>query len=325
MKISPMPLRMGVPFTCLILGLWAGEAVAQAGPGIASKYPKDQGIAQDPKVIFVDNFESSANTADLGLRWQSISGVARMLIEAAPANVASGTRSLRITNTTGQDSGGALFKQMKPGFDTVYARYYVKFSADFQQANHFTWLMAEKDAPAWPMIQAGVIPDGAQRFSTGLEPFTWNATWDQGLPYWHFYSYWHKMTPSASGPTYGKFFDPTPAIFVQRDKWICAELMLKANSDPAINDGEHAFWIDGKLCGQWGGINWRSTNALKISGFHLSYWREPAKQDGVPVVQSEVWFDDVVLATEYIGPRMDGAAPVINSGPTAAPNPTSLK
>jgi len=279
------------------------QPLPEGDQGLASKYPKDQGIDKDPKVIFADSFESAATADDLEKRWEAINGAKQVSIEEAQANVADGKHSLLITQTTRADSGGGLFKQLKPGFDRVHARFYVKFSKDLQSINHFAWLLAEKDAPRWPVVQAGKIPNGATRFSTGLEPMTWKNTWEDGKPYWHFYSYWHKMKPAAKGATWGKFFDPEPARPVERGRWLCVEFMLKANSAPDKDDGEHAFWLDGKLAGHWGGINWRSTNDLKISGFHLNVWREPTKQADVPVVHGKIWFDDVVLATEYIGPR----------------------
>jgi len=274
------------------------KPLPEGDQGLAAKYPKDEGLDKDPNVIFVDGFESAATTGDLKKRWQTIQGGEQISIEETQDNVANGKRSLQITNTTRKDSGGALFKQMKPGFDTVHARYYVKFAEDFQQLNHFTWLMAEKGAPASPMIQAGTVPNGAQRFSTGLEPWSWKNTWDEDKPKWNFYSYWQKMKPG-----YGTVFKPKPACFAERGKWMCIEFMLKANSAPDKNDGAQAFWVDGKLVGHWDSLTWRSTNDLKISGFHLSFYRERSKQRDLPRVTSKLWFDDVVLATEYIGPR----------------------
>ncbi|MFN3484510.1 MAG: hypothetical protein ACK44W_03385, partial [Planctomycetota bacterium] len=55
------------------------------------------------------------------------------------------------------------------------------------------------------------------------------------------------------------------------------------------------------------GIRWRSTDLLKLNSFWLQYdvdERTPAhNRDPEPASRVyEVWFDDVVLATEYIGP-----------------------
>ena len=49
---------------------------------------------------------------------------------------------------------------------------------------------------------------------------------------------------------------------VDRVKWICVEVMLKANSSPEKADGEQALWIDGKPVGHWKNIRWRKSNDL---------------------------------------------------------------
>jgi hypothetical protein len=81
---------------------------------------------------------------------------------------------------------------------------------------------------------------------------------------------------------------------------------VKANA-PGASDGEQAFWVDGKLVGHFKGIRWRWTDQLKLNSFWLQYDVDDntAKHnnDATPKDREyEIWFDDVVLATEYIGP-----------------------
>jgi hypothetical protein len=83
--------------------------------------------------------------------------------------------------------------------------------------------------------------------------------------------------------------------------------MLKANSSPDKADGEQAFWVDGELYGRFAGFRWRTTKELKINTFWLLYYNtdQPARHNRDPRPQDrvmEVWFDDIVIATEYIGP-----------------------
>jgi hypothetical protein len=77
------------------------------------------------------------------------------------------------------------------------------------------------------------------------------------------------------------------------------EMMVQANT-PGKADGRQAFWVDGRKVGDFEGIAWRSTADLKVNAFWLlSYITEhSAKTNKV----NRVWFDDVVVATEYIGP-----------------------
>ena len=113
---------------------------------------------------------------------------------------------------------------------------------------------------------------------------------------------------------------------------------LKANSAPDKHDGEQAFWIDGRLIahfapgtpeGTWlrdrfntsgkynrnpkpfEGFRWRTTDKLKINTFWLLYYLESIfrkdirpKNKNIPYNSNtaQVWFDDIVIATEYIGP-----------------------
>ena len=64
-------------------------------------------------------------------------------------------------------------------------------------------------------------------------------------------------------------------------------------------DGEQAFWIDGRLVGQWHGINWRKSptlqaNALTLESYVTDRWTKN--------VTNIVYFDNLVIAREYIGP-----------------------
>ena len=61
MQTNRIALWMGAALLGFAPDMCAGEG-AQAAPGLAAKYPKDQGIDKDPKVIFVDDFESAATT-----------------------------------------------------------------------------------------------------------------------------------------------------------------------------------------------------------------------------------------------------------------------
>src|SRR5262249_28600153 len=52
----------GTPGAC---GISSGTGGSGGASGIAQKYPGDQGIGDDPDVIFADDFESYANASDL--------------------------------------------------------------------------------------------------------------------------------------------------------------------------------------------------------------------------------------------------------------------
>ena len=289
----------------------AGGASLPEGAGLAAKYPGDVGIDKDAAVVFVENFENGT-VADIGQRWGSINnkGSKPMVLDAdVPAGTA-GTRSLQVTATLGQNSGGALYTVFKPAADQVYCRFYVKFDKEAGYIHHFVWLEAESTGADYPNPQAGSRPAGDKRFSTALEP---KGDWNSKVPppgQWNLYSYWQEMRIDPKMNKYwGNSFTPNPPVLIPRDKWICAEFMMKANSAPDKADGEQAFWIDGKLAGRFTGIRWRSTNDLKINKLWLEHYIGIG--GGAPFEAkayypngkfNRVWFDDVVVATQYVGP-----------------------
>ncbi len=89
------------------------------------------------------------------------------------------------------------------------------------------------------------------------------------------------------------------------DRRQCWEFMLEANA-PAKADGKQAMWVDGKLVGEFTGIRWRNDPELKINCFWLEHYgydnSDPTKQFWKD--KQTVWFDDVVIATSYIGPML---------------------
>lgn len=106
------------------------------------------------------------------------------------------------------------------------------------------------------------------------------------------------MTPSPDGKYWGSGFRPETQSNIPRGKWICVEMMLKHNS-PGKTDGEQAYWIDGELRGHWRGIHWRTSPTLFANAFTLeSYITDRRTKQRVNIV----YFDNVVIAKEYIGP-----------------------
>jgi hypothetical protein len=316
----------------------------EGNSGIAAKYPGDKGIEKNKAVIFHEAFEKGKivdlkkNWTEISNKNGKVLAFAK---DAPPAGI--GKRCLQMTATKGNDSGGHLWKLFKQGYDQVYARFYVKFAPDHPYIHHFVKLGAWRNSPNWPQGEAGYRHDGKKSFQTGIEladrknfdpPGNWFL-----YSYWcEMRSY---ETPKGRGSKcYGNPFSPAKPEQGVRDKWQCVEFMLKANSAPDKHDGEQAFWIDGRLIahfapgtpdGTWlrdrfntsgkynrnpkpfEGFRWRTTDKLKINTFWLLYYLESIfrkdirpKNQNIPYNSNtaRVWFDDIVIATEYIGPIM---------------------
>jgi len=260
--------------------------------GLASLYPGDEGIERDPRVLFVDDFETGT-IAEIGARWGNISKPENFSFSENIHANSPGSRSIRIVDN------GHLFTHTRD-VDTMYARFYVRFHEKTGYIHHFVHLVADRTPEPWPKGGAGERPAGDAKFSTGIEP---TGVWGKFPPpgIWNFYTYWHEMKTKWGTVFYGKQEPIVPG------RWYCVEAMLKANSIPEKADGEQAFWVDGELYGRFTGFRWRTSDKLKINSFWLLYYNtdQPARHNKDPNPESrvmEVWFDDIVIATEYVGP-----------------------
>jgi len=206
----------------------AGRDTLPAGAGLAAKYPGDEGIERDPRVLFVEDFETG-NVQEISARWGDVSQAANMDLPADIHTNSPGRRSLHISKN------GHLYTHTK-GVDQMFARFYVKFHPQTGYIHHFVHLLADRVPTGWPRGGAGKKPAGDQGFSTGIEPWgQWGKVPPPGV--WHFYSYWHEMKPDGLGHYWGNFFD-APQEPIQPGRWYCVEAMVKCNSRPEAADGE---------------------------------------------------------------------------------------
>lgn len=275
----------------------AAQSTLPQGPGLAARFQADAGIAAHPAVVFADDFE----TGKLGVRWDDTGhDRGRALRLAAPGDAVCGRRCLRVEGRLGENHGGGLTKWFEP-VDPVFIRFYVRFDPGCDYVHHFVTLRANKSwrgGERWSGFgAAGVRPVGDERFSTALEPWgNWGRWPAPGK--WHFYSYWHEMTAAPDGKFWGNSFLPETQELIPKGRWICAEFMLRHNT-PGQADGEQACWVDGQLLGHWRGINWRKSPTLQANALTLeAYITDRWTQNPTNVV----YFDNVVIAREYIGP-----------------------
>jgi hypothetical protein len=109
------------------------------------------------------------------------------------------------------------------------------------------------------------------------------------------------MLPKQRPPEefYGKEFVSRPDIIPERDRWYCYEIMVKTNT-PGQHDGRLAFWVDGKLAADFPHFRLRDIEALKANLINVSFFTQNRRVQG----GCFMWYDDVVAATSYIGPRV---------------------
>lgn len=220
----------------------------EGSTGLAAKYPGDEGLESDPDVVFTESFGGTVE--EICSRWDQAAG---QPIMSTSDDVPPGSRrkqSLLLTRvaggTSGYQDGGNLYRRLKNekggyGYDQLFFRFYMKFNQDHAPIHHYgAGLIGYNPPSRWPLGGAGLRPKGEESFLTQVEPGDFTS--------WNSYTYWQEMGGSPpSGQTWGNSFEAeVPARPVERDRWICLELMVKLN-DLGDSNGEQAYWLDGKL------------------------------------------------------------------------------
>lgn len=254
----------------------------------SNKASFSQTFPDSRKLIFIDTFE----IGQLEDRWL-LGNSNAFKYSYNPLNVHSGQRSLEVTVLPGEEAGGLARIFFMTGYDKAHVRWYCKFDSGFDQGNlmHLNKLIASKDKWA---ATAGMRPNGSDFFRTALDVWRdWGRNPPPGEPI--LYSYYPLMKiDEKTGKYWGNVFKPEKNILIERGKWYCMEMMLKAN-DPGFNNGEQAFWINGKLIGHFRNITWRFTNDLKINSFDLGLYIHHNEKI------NRIWYDDVIISTGFIG------------------------
>jgi hypothetical protein len=310
-----------------------GQPASDATPvatGLAAKYPGDAAIEGDPRVLFAESFEKGL-VSDLAQRWSNVSDKDGKVLafsgDVAPGS--PGKRSLQVTATLGENTGGHLYARLRQGADVVFARFYVKFAPEPGYIHHFVTLGGYQPPTAWPQGGAGERPQGGDRVTVGIEP-TGDGGQFPAPGIWNFYCYWHEMKVSAGNRYWGNSLRPAQPALAPRGRWQCVEVMLKLNSAPDQSDGELTLWLDGQKTAHFGpggrrghwtgmgfslvenggeplaGFRWRTSDELKVNFFWLLHYvtEQAVRRNNVatPKKTNTVWFDDIVIATSYIGP-----------------------
>ena len=332
--LAPMAQAVGPDTDGAIPASNNGEGMPAATPsdgsGIASRHPGDKNIASDPAVIFADGFESYTSPNQLTNNWDAAYHLANIRIATEPNNVFSGNKSLEFSLPISPDEvSNSAKKIINPTQDTVFIRAYTKFDPGYQVtgSNHNgLGLSAQYPGPG-----RRPPPDGTGFFLFLLQNNVLGRIGESAPGFAALYSYWPRqrsafgdhwyptgfVVPFDSGigedgqpignrgdwlafPSRYPDFEPMVNFLPQRDRWYCYELMVQANT-PGQNNGEVKFWIDGTLVGDFPDLNVRSISTLKIDeagiGLHAQHSERINKK----------WYDNVVIATQYIGPMVSAA------------------
>jgi len=296
--------------------------------GIASQYPGDANIQNDPNILYVEKFDDGI--ANILSRYSDKINTAGMSLDTDIPTGSLGPNSIKMTTIKGVNTGGHLYKSFTPGFDsTVYIRYYVKYSSLSNGYFHHegVWFGGYNPATDYPFPQAGTCGLGSSRLSLAYEP-----VWPGNPPGMDTYLYWGDMKSYDGGSTcygntmitegrtdYGNPASPTLPVNAL-DQWMCVEVMIKLNNPVTAYNGELAVWQNGVQVGHWGsgfsnghwlkdkwynnpndppfqGFRWRTDPNLNINWLWFEFYH-----DDPNAPSSYIKFDHLVMATKYIGP-----------------------
>jgi hypothetical protein len=275
--------------------------------GIAAKYPNDSNIKSDPDVIFADDFESYSSESQLWGKWDNIYQQQDVQITTDPANVFSGQRSLEMrVPARSTEVANGVEKKLNPTRDTVFVRVYTKFVAGYNVSgseHNGIGITSQYCCP-------GVPANGTNKFFVDVENgrdaasvnpgFTNSYVYDpeqRGLYGDHWFPDGTVLPFSKTPGNFGRHFVPRPNFIPDLNRWYSYELMVKANT-PGLRDGRIAIWIDGNLIADFQNVRLRDVDTLRIDKVDLDLY---IKANTVPT-DSVKWYDNVVIATSYIGP-----------------------
>jgi len=316
-------VRFLVVMAALCVGVSLQAAEVGGSGGIAAKYPGDRGIAQDPDVIFADDFEAwteDGTQPPEGKRW----GVRRnqvSLTHVIPGKVTIGEGSgpgsgvLEVscwTTGSGSQTGGLSLKLgnyndakegLGDGYDEVYIRHYIKFDENYRAVRNHGSNLGGRDVtkPDSNWVGMAAVPDPSTRgyFYSGLQP---RGERGSQLLTMGFYSY-----HLDKGGQWGAGYEPLKRIPVHVGRWYCVERHMKLNSiDPAKGqgnfDGMEELWVDGELSIRKEGLRFRHVPQLHITFFTLETYYHGLPPEFGKENPIRVYYDNLVIARKPIGP-----------------------
>jgi hypothetical protein len=305
---------------------------ADAGATLAAKYPGDVGMSSDPAIVWMENFEEGSISA-VTSRYDASNDNAGLAFQSDVPAKSSGKSSMRFTSNGDTANATDLYKSLSPGWTEWYVRWYAKYQTGSIDWHHTgNWFGGYNPATPYANPQAGLKPNGDDRFEIAVEPIFDVGT---GAARFDFYDYWMQMhswmdQPQGSTAYYGNAIVHQNAFTVDEGSWVCLEVHVKLNTDLAsgtgamlevwkndalvqsfTDQGPMGYWIKDKFCPQGDDgtectdypapfdtvldLQWRSTNALELNYF----WPQNYITDSG--LTAYVQFDDMVIATSRVG------------------------
>jgi hypothetical protein len=253
------------------------------------------------------------------------------LVADVPAK-SCGRASMKLTSGVNANATD-LYKRL-PANDELFVRWYAKYQAGIQWHHTGVWFGGYDPPTNYPNPQAGLKPNGDDRFSISIEPIYGIGAQNPRLDY---YNYWMAMrswmdVPMGNTAYYGNALVHRSSFTADDDQWICLEVHVKLNMDLTSSAGaeldvwkndalvQHfdaqaptGCWIKDKFCASGADgsectaypdlcqqpfvpldLQWRSTAALALNYF----WPQNYITQGP---DGSVSYDEMVVAKVRVG------------------------
>ncbi|MBD3344976.1 MAG: DNRLRE domain-containing protein, partial [Chitinivibrionales bacterium] len=273
------------------------DAVPQIG--LAAQYPNDSGIQDHADVYFFCNFES-ANWQD---EWSSVSPSGNYTrLDSDPANNFEPFmgNAVRARLNEGNNYGGSIIYkfQQETGSEPeeIYWRYYMRFGENWN-----------------PTVSGGKLPGISGTYGVagwGGRPVHgddgWSARGNFGTQLSPdnplrkknpigYYCY-HLDMEGDYGHTWR--WQIGYRGYLENNRWYCIEQYVKMN-DPDQHNGILRGWVDGFLAFEKTDLSFRTVNTLKVEQVWMNLYHGGS---AVSPVNMDQYYDNVVIAKQYIGP-----------------------
>lgn len=297
--------------------------------GFANNYIDDTGIENHPDVIAVvdpddpDWWKGGTNVKE------PLSDGCRVVDETQAKNAGfepfsnKAIQSVAWANVYGSGCSNR-YKRMPP-LEEVYFRYTMRLGNDF-------W--GSKDGGKMPGLTFYQSPslcgNGGMSCAGGTKGWSlrggFKASYDENNPMFprvemHTYAY-----HADQAGEYGDKWPWGPRGLLELERWYNIEQYVKVN-DPGVRNGIMRVWVDGQLAFEKTGIMLRGPKPwdpdviddmlINVTPWLIHFYGGKYPQY---VRDHTVWFDNIVVAKNYIGPvkQGDGQAPAPTPAPTVS-------
>jgi len=263
--------------------------------GIASGYPNDKGIGENPEVYYANGFE--------GWDWQkgwTDGGKMGVVVSEDKANLfqtLSGKALLVNLPEGGRVALNQKYKFSDNGVsepEEVYFRYYLRLGDNWNQT-----------------ISSGKMPGFAGTYNTagwgGRKPNGENGWSTRGLFLKTIRQGNEKVTPMGSyvyhldqHGSYGSMWswNKSGGALLKNNRWYCIEQYVKLNT-PGESDGVLIVWLDGHEVFEKVDLQFRTNRVLKVEEVWMNIYHGGMARS---VTEQTAYIDNFVVAKKYIGP-----------------------